>query len=84
MPSILESGNKAAIDSVKKDKPSSFSVGAHADILAKKGDVVASYDYKWTNGWGITAYAKAWWNDQAVVPVERKGVEAGVDATFKF
>jgi len=81
---IRDQANRAAIDSVRKDKPSSFTVGAHADILARKGDATISYDRSWKNGWGATAYVKGWWNDAAVVPQEKRGVVVGGEGSLKF
>lgn len=63
--SLLDQANKAALDQVKADKPLQFTVGAYIDADGKlKG--VATYDRTWTNGWGATAYARAWWDDLSI------------------
>lgn len=84
MPTIKDSGDKAMIESVKAEHPQSFTVGAHADILAKKGEATVSYDRSWKNGLGLTAYLTGWWNDTAVIPQEKKGVVVGTKGTWKF
>lgn len=81
---ISQSANKIALDQVRVDKPSSFTVGATADILAKKADATISYDRRWANGWGATAYIKAWWNDQAVIPRDKFGGVVGGELSKKF
>lgn len=82
--SLSAQAHKETIASVKRDTPMSFTVGGHADILARKGEGVVSFDRSWKTGWGATAYLKGWWNDTAVVPQERKGVTIGGEGTFKF
>lgn len=82
--SLSEQANKAVLESVRQEKPASFTVGAHADILAKKGEATISVDRRWRNGLGLTAYLKGWWNDTAVVPSEKRGVVVGGEGTFKF
>lgn len=82
--SLLDKFHKAAIDSVKTDTPQSFTVGAHADILAKKGEATVSYNRTIWNGFGATAYLKGWWNDTAVVPSEKRGLVVGAEGTYKF
>lgn len=82
--SLSDQANKEMIAKVKADKPQSFTVGAHADILAKKAEATVSYNRTWLNGFGATAYLKGWWNDTAVVPQERKGVVLGGEGTYKF
>lgn len=81
---LLTSGKNATIDAVKAEKPNALVVGTHADILAKKADATVTYHRSWSNGWGVTAYVKAWINGTAVVPTERAGVEVGTEATYKF
>jgi hypothetical protein len=83
MPRTLsEQANKAAIDSVRAEKPQSFTVGGTFDGKVATGGV--TYDRKWSNLWGITAYAKAYWNDAPVVPTDRFGYVVGADVTKKF
>ena len=80
--SLSQQANKAALDQVKADAPQSFTVGAHYDGQTVSGGV--SYDRKWSNGWGATAYMKAWWNDQAVLPQDKHGVVVGVEGVYQF
>jgi hypothetical protein len=85
---ISESGKRHAeeVAKVQAEKPSSFTVGAFVDGRTVGGQL--SFDRKWSNGWGLTAYARAWWNDAAVIPVAtpapKGGFSAGADASFKF
>lgn len=55
---------------VSTEKPTSFTVGG------SYGDNVASLeltiDRKWSNLWGATAYARAWWYDAPVQPNHKK------------
>jgi hypothetical protein len=81
---LSEQANKHMIDSVKAEKPSSFTVGAHADILNKNVEATVSYDRSWKNGLGLTAYLRAWYHDQAIVPSEKRGVTVGGEGSFKF
>lgn len=83
-PSILEQGDKAVIDSVKKDTPSQFTVGGNYDFRSRKAEGGITYNRSWKNGWGATAYAKAWWNDSAVLPVDKTGAVVGVEGVYKF
>lgn len=57
-------------------KPQAFTVGGHFDGKTVTGGV--TYARTWANGWGATAYAKAWWSDQPVT------VSAGVEVTKKW
>lgn len=81
---LSEQANKAALEQVRAEKPSSFTVGAHADILARKAEAIISYDRTWKSGWGATAYLKGWWNDTAVVPQEKRGITVGGEGSIKF
>ena len=80
MSSILDTGTKI----VKEQAPAQFRVGATADILNRKAEAIISYDRKWSNLWGVTAYAKAYWNDQAVIPADKFGAVIGAEVTKKF
>jgi len=80
--SLKDQANQAAIDQVKAEKPSSFTIGAHYDGQRVDGGI--SYDRKWSNGFGATAYLKAWWNDQAVLPRDKKGLVVGGEGVYKF
>lgn len=82
MPSILEQANREAIDQVKAKTPTSFTVGAHYDGKILSGGL--SFDRKWINGFGLTAYARAWWNDAAVLPQDKNGVVVGAEGVYKF
>lgn len=78
---ITESAIRAAAGTVRAEKPSQFTVGAHY----RNGQLVASatYDRKLSNLWGLTAYAKAYWHDAPVTvsgPTSRTtDVEAGFE-----
>lgn len=61
-------------------KAQAFTVGGTFDGKKVSGGV--TYDRKWSNGWGITAYAKAFWNDQSVLA--HSGIEAGGKITKTF
>lgn len=78
--SLLDQANKAALDAVRAEKPQSFTVGGSFDGTALQGGV--TYDRKWSNGWGLTAYAKAWWKASAVTPNSK--VEAGAEVTKRW
>jgi len=49
---------------------------AHAD---GSGEAEIAVTRTWTNGWDLTAYAKAWWTGQTVVEV---GAGVTVRKTF--
>lgn len=88
MPSILESGEKITLESVKASTPSKFTVGGYY----KDGTIVGgvTYDRKWSNGWGLTAFARAWWNDLPVTAhdgtftLHAGHAEAGFEASKQF
>lgn len=82
MPTIRDQSHKAAIESVKKETPSSFTVGGWTNGKHAEGGV--TYQRSWKNGWGLTAYAKAYWNDQPVIPTDRFGGVLGGDIVKKF
>lgn len=79
--SLRDQADKAAIDQVKAEKPEQFTVGAYINA-AGQIQGVATYDRKWSNGWGLTAYAKAYWNDLPVTPHPK--LEAGVEVVKRF
>ena len=60
---ISESAQRQA-QALAKDlaKPKGFTVGA-----------TLTYERKWSNGFGLTAYARAWWDDAAVTPTAEVG-----------
>lgn len=80
---LVTLATEIAIEQVKQRKPSQFTIGG----ALKDGKLVGgiTYDRTWANGWGATAYAKAWWDDLPV-SVGRKKLqgEAGVELTKKF
>jgi hypothetical protein len=78
-PSLVEQANKAALDQVKAD---TFTVGGTFDGHRVEGGV--TIDRKWSNGWGATAFARAWWNGQAVIPKDKHGIVVGGEITKKF
>jgi len=66
--------------------PHSFRVGA---TLVKEGDGVRaeggiSYDRTAKNLWGVSAYAKAYWEDKPLVPVDKFGYVIGFDVKKEF
>jgi len=75
-----------AIADVRAGKPAAFTVGAYTDGRTVRGEL--TIDRKWSNGWGLTAYARAWWNDVAVTPVaanpSKFGGEVGVEGRYDF
>ncbi|MEY4386600.1 MAG: hypothetical protein RLY20_1883 [Verrucomicrobiota bacterium] len=84
MPKTLsEQAHQAAIDAVKAEKPSSFTVGGRYDGKRISGGL--TYDRKLSNGYGLTAYARAWWEDATVsTHTPKPKIEAGAELTKKF
>lgn len=83
MPNILEAATEEALKQVRASKPSSFTVGGQL----KDGKLVGgvTYDRTLSNGWGLTAYARAWWDDLPVsVGRSKPKVEAGAELVKKF
>lgn len=78
--SLLDQANAAAVAQVTKDKPQQFTIGGGTD--GKGAAVAITYDRKWSNGWGATAYARAWWDDLAVTPHPK--LSAGGEINKKF
>lgn len=70
------------IEKMKTEKPSQFSVGGSFDGNKAEGGI--TYDRKLSNLWGFTAYAKAYWYDQPVIPTDKSGYIIGGDLTKKF
>lgn len=85
---IAESAERhaRAIATVQTEKPAAFTIGAHTD--GRKVTAAATVDRKWSNGWGATAYARAWWNDAPVTPIgapsSKFGGEVGVEGRYEF
>lgn len=83
MPTLSEQANKAALDQVRAEKPQSFTVGGRFDGKKIVGGI--TYDRRWSNGWGLTAYARAWWDDATVTThTRRPKVEAGGELVKRF
>lgn len=85
MPNILESGEKHAkeLAKVKTDAPSRFVVGGTIEGRKVTGGI--SFQRSWSNGWGATAYARAFWTDQPIIPTDKYGYVIGgeIVKTFK-
>lgn len=81
-PSILDTGNEAILEAVKKEKPSKFTVGGSFNGKQASGGL--TYDRKWANGWGATAYAKAYWNQKPIVPTDTFGYVVGGELSKEF
>lgn len=80
----LEAQTRKELDRVGAKAPSQFVVGATYDGHTVIGGV--SYERSWKNGWGATAYAKAWWTDASVTPIgsAQLGGVVGVEAVKKL
>jgi hypothetical protein len=48
---LSEQANRAALEAVKTDTPQQFTVGAFIDADGRLRGT-ATYDRKWSNGWG--------------------------------
>jgi len=59
------------LDDTRERVPSGFVVGGTFDGHTATGGI--AYNRSWKNGWGATAYAKAWWRDVSVTPVNEPG-----------
>jgi len=83
-PKALEEQSAKELAKVKSETPSQFVVGGTFDGHRMTGGL--SYNRSWKNGWGATAYAKAWWQDASVTPVGEKHVGGviGVEGVKKF
>jgi len=79
--SIKRHGEQIA--TTKAEKPASFTVGAWSD--GHKHTAAITIDRKWWNGFGLTAYARAWYLDAPVMPNTPKlGGEVGVEGRYDF
>lgn len=81
-PSILDIGNEQILDAVKKEKPSKFTVGGTYNGRQASGGI--TYDRKLSNGWGATAYAKAWLDQKPVIPTDKFGYVIGWEVSKDF
>lgn len=82
--SLFDQATKAAIEKVKAEKPSQFTVGGHYDGTRIVGGI--TYDRKLSNLFGITAYARAYWDDLPVTThtPKKPRVQIGGEATYRF
>lgn len=85
---ILEAATEEALKDIRERKANSFTVGGEI----KDGKLVGGLTYQrtLTNGWGATAYLRAWWEDLPVsvgrtsITVHAPKVEAGAEFTKQF
>lgn len=82
--SLQQQADEAMVRQVQAEAPSQFKVGATVDVLTRRADVTATYDRRWRNGLGLTAYLRAWWEDKAVLPADEQGAVIGVTVVQKF
>ncbi len=80
--SLSEQADREAIEQIKRDRPSSFTVHVATDGHSGEGGI--TFDRHWSNGWGATAYLKGWWHDAAVIPRASSGAVIGIEGTKKF
>lgn len=81
--SLLDQAHKAALDQVKAEKPSSFTVGGSFNGKKLQGGV--TFERTWKNGWGATAYALAWWDDLPVsTHTTKPKVSVGGEVSKRF
>jgi len=78
---LLEQGEDQ-IAAVAAAKPNAFTVGGSIDATGRVAGGI-TYDRHWSNGWGATAFARAWWDDLAVTP-RKITAEAGAEIVKKF
>lgn len=69
---------------VKGVAPSKFIVGGVYDYGNKTATGGVSYNRSWKNGWGATAYAKAWWRDASVTPVNEPQIGGTVGGQVEY
>lgn len=81
--SLVTQANKAALEEVRRGTPSQFTIGGRFDGTRIVGGI--TYDRKLSNLWGITAYARAYWDDLPVsVGMKKPKIEAGAEITKRF
>lgn len=78
---LAEQG-EAEVTKILTTKPQKFTVSGFTDGKGAVGKL--TYSRKWSNGWGATAYAKAWWNDASVTPERGTGVAVGAEGSYQF
>ncbi len=83
-PTLKEQADKHASDlaKVKREAPAKLVVGGTWDGHTLQGGV--SYDRSWKNGLGLTAYARAYWRDETITPIDRHGFVIGGQGTYTF
>lgn len=67
---------------VKTDAPARFVVGGRVEGRKVTGGI--SYERKLTNLWGVTAYARAWYDDAPLIPTDKFGYVIGAEAEYTF
>lgn len=82
VPNILEAANAAALKEIRERKPSQFTVGGRIQDGKLVGGI--TYDRTWKNGWGATAYIKAWYEDQPVSVKRAPKLEAAAEVVKRF
>ena len=83
-PTILEQGKAHATElaKVKTEAPARFVVGGVVEGRRVTGGI--SYERKITNLWGVTAYARAWYDDAPLVPTDKYGYVLGFESVTEF
>jgi len=76
---LLDSAHKLALAEVK---PSQFVIGGHYDGTTVTGGI--AFQRSWQNGYGLTAYLKAYWNDLPVTVERKHQIVAGVEFVKRF
>lgn len=80
---LSQQANRAALEQVRNEKPSRFTVGGRYEDGKLVGGL--TYDRTWKNGWGATAYARAWYDDLPVSTHTRKPkIVAGGEVVKRF
>jgi hypothetical protein len=85
-PNLTAAIAKAADDGASADADAAKGSNAVALGFAQQPDGSGAaeliVDRTWTNGWDITAYAKAWWNGATTITMAN--TTAGVKVSKKF
>lgn len=71
--------NAAELERLHTAKPSQFTVGGRFEDGKLVGGI--TYDRKLSNLWGVTAYARAYWDDARVIP---HNASMGAEISRKF
>jgi len=83
-PASLEAAAKKELETVKAEKPSQFTVGGHYDHATRTVTGGITYDRKLSNGFGLTAYAHAYWTDQPIYAQNKFGFVIGGQGVYTF